>query len=136
MSNTLVNNVAADLRETVNVGFPGAKIAAFDGVVEQAINAVTIVLVILRRIDSALGGNAVGSPRTVLEAESLYLVAQLGEGGRGRRAGQAAPDYDHLELPTTPLFNLPSHDGLIWPKRPNKGFVDHRYVPTSVKVTV
>ncbi len=55
LSDALIDDVAANFSESINVRFARAKIAAFDRVVEQAINAVAIVLIIFRGIDSALG---------------------------------------------------------------------------------
>src|ERR1017187_8316495 len=53
---------------------PRAKITALNGVVEKPVNTVAIVLIIFRRIDAALSRNAVRPARTVLEAETFYLV--------------------------------------------------------------
>ena len=58
LRDALIDDVIADFGQAINVGFAGTKIAAFDRVVEKAVNAVAIVLVIFRRIDSALGRDA------------------------------------------------------------------------------
>jgi hypothetical protein len=69
----LVNDVVADLRQSIDVGFPGPKIAAFDRIVEQSPDAVAVVGIVLGCIDAPLGGDAVGAPRTVLDAEGFTL---------------------------------------------------------------
>ena len=94
----LVDDAGRELGQTVDVGLPGPIIAALDGVVEQAIDAVAVVLVVLRRVDAALGRHAVGPARRVLDAEVQHVVAQLAEGGRGAAAGQTRSHDDDLEL--------------------------------------
>ena len=39
---TLVNDVGGDFRQTVDIGFTGAEVAAFNGVVKQAVNGVAV----------------------------------------------------------------------------------------------
>ena len=56
LGGALVDNVHADLGKTIDVGLPGAVISAFNGVVKEAINAVSVVLVILRCVDAPLSG--------------------------------------------------------------------------------
>ena len=99
LRDALVDDVYADLRETIDVRFARAEIAAFDRVVKKPVNAVAVVLVILGRVDAALRGDAVRAARTVLETEAFDLVAEFGQRGRGGRTGQTAADDDHLELP-------------------------------------
>jgi hypothetical protein len=48
----LVNDVVADLRQSIDVGFPGPKIAAFDRIVEQSPDAVAVVGIVLGCIDA------------------------------------------------------------------------------------
>jgi hypothetical protein len=76
----LVDDVDRDLGQAVHVGLAGAVIAALERVVEQAVNAVAVVLVILRRVDAALRRNRVRAPGAVVEDEVLNLVAEVGEG--------------------------------------------------------
>ena len=77
LRHALVDDVDADLRQAVDVGFARAEVAALDGVVEQPVDAVAVVLVILRGVDAALRGDAVRAARAVLEAEALHLVARV-----------------------------------------------------------
>ena len=77
----------------------GAVVAAFDRVVEEAVDRVAVVLVILRGVDAALRGDGVRAPRRVVEDEALDVVAELAERRRGRRAGQSGADHDDVVLP-------------------------------------
>ena len=87
-----------DLREPVDVGFAGAEIAAFYGVVEETINAVAVILIVLRGIDSALRGDGVGAPGRILKTEALNVVTKLRE-SRGRRsAGKPRTDDKNVEF--------------------------------------
>ena len=49
LRDALVDDVRRDLRQPVDVGLAGAEVAALDRVVEEAIDAVAVVLVVLRR---------------------------------------------------------------------------------------
>ena len=88
-----------DFGEPINVGFARAEIAALDRVVEKPVNAVAVVLIILRGVDPALRGDAVRAARAVLVAERFHVVALLAERRGGRAAGQAGADDDDLEFP-------------------------------------
>ena len=85
LGDALIDDLAADLREAVDVGFAGAEVAALDGVVEEAEDALAVVGVVLGGVDAALRGDGVRAARGILEAEALDLVAELAERGRGRR---------------------------------------------------
>jgi hypothetical protein len=84
LRHALIDDVDADLRQAVDVGFARAEIAALHGVVEQALYAVAVVAVILRRVDAALRGDRVRAARAVLKAEAVHVVTLLAE-RRGRR---------------------------------------------------
>ena len=99
LGDALVDDIDRDLGEAVDVGFAGPEITALDGVVEEAVHRVAVVLVVLRGVDPALGGDRVGAARAVLVAEALHLVAELGEGRRSGAAGEAGADHDDAELP-------------------------------------
>ena len=79
LRHALIDDVHAQLREPVDVRFTRPVVAAFDGVVEKAVDAVAVVLIVLGRIDPALGGDAVGAARAVLNAEVQNLVSELTE---------------------------------------------------------
>jgi len=57
LGHALINDVDANLRQTIHVGFAGAEIAAFDGVIEQTVDAIAVILIVLGGVDTALGGN-------------------------------------------------------------------------------
>ena len=94
----LVDDVDRHLGEAVHVGLAGAEVAALDRVVEQTVDRVAVALVVLRRVDAALGGDRVRPPRRVVERERVDLVAELGERRRRRRTGESGADDDDLEL--------------------------------------
>src|SRR5688572_10159800 len=99
LRDALVDDRDADLSEAMDVGLAGAVVAALHRVVEEAPDAVAVVRVVLGRVDAALGRDAVGAARAVLEAEALHVVAELGERRRGRRAGEPAADDQDRVLP-------------------------------------
>ncbi len=98
LSDALVDDVDADLRETVDVGFAGAEVAAFDGVVEEAENAVAVIVIVLGGIDATLRGDGVCAARAVLIAEALDVVAEFPEAGGGSAAGKSGTDNDDVVL--------------------------------------
>ena len=59
--NTLIDDEIANLGKTINVCLARPEIAAFDRVVEEPENAIAVVLVIFRRVNSTLCGNRVGA---------------------------------------------------------------------------
>src|ERR1700730_13020314 len=64
LSDALIDDIDTDFRQTVDVGFTGAKIAALDGVLEKAQNAVPVIPVVLRSVDPSLGGDRVCPSRS------------------------------------------------------------------------
>ena len=99
LRHALVDDVDADLRQPVDVGFARAEVAALHRVVEQAVDAVAVVLIIFRGVDAALRGDGVRAPRRILEAEALDVVAELAE-RRGAADPPASPE------PTTMMVYL------------------------------
>ena len=77
MSDTLVDDAVADFRQTVDVSLARTVVAAFDGIVEQTLHAVAVVRIVLRSVDAALCSDAVGTTRTVLDAEHLDIETHL-----------------------------------------------------------
>ena len=61
LRDALVDDVDADLRQPVDVGFARAEVAALYRVVEQPVDAVAVILIVLGRIDATLRGDAVGA---------------------------------------------------------------------------
>ncbi len=77
LRHALVDDLHADLGQPVDIRLTRTEIAALYRVVKQAVDAVAVVLVILRGVDAALRRNRVCAPRRILEAEALHVVAQL-----------------------------------------------------------
>ena len=96
----LVDDRIGNLRESIDIRFPRAKIAALDRVIKEAKDAVAVVRVIFRGVDSALGCDAMGAARAVLVAERFDVVTLLRQRRRGRAAGQTGSDHNDLELAT------------------------------------
>ena len=99
LSDALVDDRAAHFGKAMHIGLAGAEIAAFDRVVEEAVNAVAVILVIFCGVDTTLRGDRVGAAGTVLIAEAFHFVALLCERCSCRGAGETGSDNDELELP-------------------------------------
>ena len=99
LRDALVNDVHTHLRQTIDIGFARAEVAAFDRVVEKAVNAVTVVFVVLRGVNPALCGDAMSAAGTVLKAEAFYVVTEFSQRGCCGRARESGADNDDLELP-------------------------------------
>src|SRR5699024_1547800 len=98
LSHALVDDLDAGLGQAVHVRFAGAEVTALDGVVEQSVDAVTVVAVVLGGVDAALRGDGVRTPGAVLVAERNDVVAGLAQGRRGGGTGQPGADDDDGEL--------------------------------------
>src|SRR6185312_4223963 len=98
LRNALIDDGNADLCETVDIGFAGAKVSALYRVVEQPVNAIAIVWVVLGSVDSALRRDGVSAPRRILKAEALHAVAQFAQTCGGRRSGQTRADNNDVVL--------------------------------------
>ena len=90
LGDALVDDVAGDFRQAVDIRFPAAEVAPLDRVVEEAEDAVAVVLVVLGRVDTALGRDGVRPPGGILVTEALHVVAHLAKRGGGAGTGQAA----------------------------------------------
>ncbi len=99
LSHALVDDVDRHLGQAVHVGFAGAVVAALDGVVEQTEHGVAVVLVVFSGVDAALRRNGVRAAGRVVVGKGLYVVAQLGQRGGGRSAGQAGAYHNDVVLP-------------------------------------
>ena len=97
LGGALVDDVHRQLGQPVHVAFPGAVVAPFHRVVEQAPDGVAVVGVVFGGVDSSLGGDGMGPAGGVVESEHRHPVAQFGQGGRRRRPGQAGAHHDDTE---------------------------------------
>ncbi len=61
LCDALVDDVCADLSQTIDVGLTCAIVTTFDCIVEQTVDAVTVVLVVLCSIDTTLGSDRVSA---------------------------------------------------------------------------
>ena len=85
----MVNNVEAELSAPIHVRFARTKIATLDRVAEEAVNAVAVVPIILRGVDSALGGDVVSPAGSVLVRKAADVIALLTKSRRRGSTGQA-----------------------------------------------
>ena len=97
LRDALVDDVDRHLREPVHVRLARAVVAALDRVVEEAVDAVAVVLVVLRGVDPALRGDRVRTAGRVVERDDLHVVTELAERRRRRRAGETGADDDDVE---------------------------------------
>src|SRR5580698_3481344 len=81
LCNALIDDVDADLCQPVHVGLARAKIAALYRVVEEAVYAVAIILIIFCGVDAALGRDGMRTTGRILKAEALYVVSKLSQRG-------------------------------------------------------
>ena len=95
----LIDDLRAHLGQSVHIGLARAKVSAFDRVIEQSPHTVSVVLVILGRIDSALCRNAVGAARTILKTKALHLIAELSQGRSRAGSRKAGADDDDRDFP-------------------------------------
>ena len=98
LRDALVDDVDAQLRQAIHVRLARAEVAALQRVVEQPEHGVAVVLVVLGRVDPALGGDRMRAPGRVLEAEAGDVVAELGERGGRRGARQPRADDEDMML--------------------------------------
>ena len=63
----------------MHISFTTPVISALDGIIKETVHRVTIVLVILGRIDASLRGNGMRSTRRILETKCLNVVAHFSQ---------------------------------------------------------
>ena len=79
------------------VGLTATVVTPFDRIVEEAIDRVTVVLVVFGGVDTSLCRDRVRPARTIVEGKALDIVAQLTERSGSSSTGQAGTDYDDIE---------------------------------------
>ena len=94
----MVDHPDALLAQPEAVGLPRAEVAALNGVLDEPQDAVVVDLFGPRRVDAALGGDAVRAPWAVVVDEALHVEAQLAKGRGATGAGKPGADHDHGEL--------------------------------------
>ena len=85
--------------QAIDVRFPGTVVAALDGVLEKAADAIAVVLVILGGVDTALSGDRVRTTRAVLVTETGNLKAHFSERRGGGRPREARAHDNDVILP-------------------------------------
>ena len=93
----LIDDLSADLREAVDVRFARAEVAALDCVIKQPLGTVTVVLIVLRRVDAALRRDTVRTAGAVLKAETIHVIAELSKGRCRAGARQARSHHDDAD---------------------------------------
>ncbi len=96
LRHALVNDVHRHLGQAIDVRLARPEVAAFDGVVKQAVNRIPVVLIILGGVDAALRGDRVRAPGGIVKDEVMNVEAQLRERGGGGRTRQAGAHDDDL----------------------------------------
>ena len=79
LCHALVDDGCTYLGKTIDVGFTAAVVTALDGVVEEPVDGIVVVLVVLGGIDTALCGDGVRTAGAVADAENLDVVSQFSE---------------------------------------------------------
>src|SRR5207248_4426137 len=115
LRDALIDNVRADFGEPINVRFARAKVAAFDRVVEQPINAVAVVLIIFRRVDSTLRGYGMRAPWRIVIAKTFHPITEFAQRRRQRTPGEAAADNNDFKFAAIVWTN---EAGMVFVTRP------------------
>ena len=95
----VIDDARRQLGEPVDVRLARPEVAALQRVVEEAVDAVAVVLIVLGGIDPALRGHAVGAAGRIVEAEAAHAIAELRQRGRRGCAGQPGADDDRPGAP-------------------------------------
>jgi len=77
LSDALVDNIVADLSQTINVGLASTIVTTLYGIIEQTIDRVTIVLIALSGVDTTLSGDRVSTTRRILNTQVDHIEAHL-----------------------------------------------------------
>ncbi len=99
LSHTLVDDIVGHFGETIYVCLACAVVTALHCVVEKTVYGVTVVLIVLGCVYTALGCDRVSAARAVLDAEVEHVEAHLGESRGCRRTGETRAD--HYDVETT-----------------------------------
>ena len=94
---TLVDDVIGNLRQTIDIRLTSAVVTTFDRIVVETINTIAVVLVVLRRVDTALCSNRVRTTRRILDTEVEDVKSHLCKGGSSRSTSQTGTDDDDVE---------------------------------------
>ena len=98
LRNALIDNIQTDLGEAMNIRFSRAKIATLYRIVEQAEDAVSVVLIVLGGVNSSLRCDAVRPARGILEAKAFNVIPEFTQCRCSRSACEAASDNDNVKF--------------------------------------
>ena len=98
LSNHLVDDVDRNLCQAMHVCLARAEVAALDGVLEQAVDAVAVALIVLCGVNAALGRNGVCASWRVVERKRVNLITQFGKRCGSGCTCKAGANHDDLEL--------------------------------------
>ena len=74
LSDALIDDRSQILGQSVDIGLSRPEIAALLSVVEETVDTVPVLTVVLAGVDSALGGNGVGTTRCIVIDEYVDAV--------------------------------------------------------------
>ena len=97
LRHTLVDDVITYLRQTIYVRLTRTVVTSLDRIVVETIYGVTIVLVVLRCVDTTLRSDRVRTTRTVLDTEVQYVESHLCERSSSRSTGETRTYNNHVE---------------------------------------
>ena len=98
LSDTLVDDIIADLSQTIDISLAGTIVTTLYGIVEQTIDRVAIVLITLSGIDTTLCSDRVCTTGRVLDAQVDDIETHLAERGSCRCTSQTGTNNYHIEL--------------------------------------
>ena len=81
LSHALVDNQIAYLCKPVDIGLTAAVVASLDGVVEETVHRVVVILIVLGCVDTSLSRNRVRTAGRVADAENLDIITEFSESG-------------------------------------------------------
>ena len=115
LCDALVDDVRADLCQTVDVGFAGAVVTTLNRVVEEAVDGVIVVAVVLRSVDTTLRSNRVRATSGVLVEEHVDVVAHFAERSGSSATRKAGAYDDDTELTTVSRVHQSSRELTLFP---------------------
>jgi hypothetical protein len=83
----LIDDIRGHFGEAMDIAFAGAIIASFHRVVEKAIDAISVVLIIFCGVDSTLCGYTMSAAGAIMKSKALDIITEFAEGGCGCGAG-------------------------------------------------
>src|SRR5690606_6654128 len=107
----------------IDIRLSCTKVSTLNGVVEETVDAVTVILVVLRCINPPLRSDAMCATRTILKTECLNIIPEFSEARSGRGPAESSSDYEDLVLSLVCwVYKLDVETSLIplllnWPRR-------------------